>query len=393
LAIWSSPDGCSETDGNTGVIKTYQYDANQRMVGFSNGRTADDAQDITYRYNPDGIRTKTIIGGSSTDYIVDSNRDYAQVIAEQVNSTEIAKEYVFGYDLLSQNTAVVIDGAADGETQTDTAFYHYDSLGTTRNLSNDSGIITDDYFYEAFGDLLASTGTTDNDYLYTGEQYDAALDNYYLRARYYHQGVGRFTQMDEWYGKPCTPLTLNKYLYVHSDPLNGIDLSGYMRISDVKVASYGQAKIRTATVESRVSVFSGKTKGRQVNLKRQVGCFIGKQFIDAKRDKVEGHHPLQQSIGGAERQVLLSTAKMTHQLLHTVQNMLFREAGLPPLNTSAARFESFFSSNPGTRRLAFNTAITAAKRVDQFCGYKGKTSFESNIKREMKRWIKSNDLL
>ena len=250
MAIWSSPDGCSETDGNTGVIKTYQYDANQRMVGFSNGRTADDAQDITYRYNPDGIRTKTIIGGSSTDYIVDSNRDYTQVIAEQVNSTEIAKEYVFGYDLLSQNTAVVIDGAADGETQTDTAFYHYDSLGTTRNLSNDSGIITDDYFYEAFGDLLVSTGTTDNDYLYTGEQYDAALDNYYLRARYYNQNIGRMTQFDTYEGSQLDALSLHKYIYTHADPVNNIDPSGNITRASITASLRINGVLRTASTNS-----------------------------------------------------------------------------------------------------------------------------------------------
>ena len=172
-----------------------------------------------------------------------------------MNNVDIAKEYVFGDDLLSQNTAAIVDdsvdgaveGADSGETQTDTVFYHYDSLGTTRNLSNDSGVITDDYFYEAFGDLLASTGTTDNDYLYTGEQYDAALDNYYLRARYYNQGVGRFTQQDTYQGRLPEPETLHKYMYAHADPINNIDPSGNVTIAQL---------IRTLEIADRIATLS-----------------------------------------------------------------------------------------------------------------------------------------
>ena len=44
--------------------------------------------------------------------------------------------------------------------------------------------ITDTYSYDAYGVLLQKTGDTDNDYLYTGEQYNALTGLYYLRARY-----------------------------------------------------------------------------------------------------------------------------------------------------------------------------------------------------------------
>ncbi|WP_200911156.1 RHS repeat-associated core domain-containing protein, partial [Pseudoalteromonas sp. P1-9] len=56
--------------------------------------------------------------------------------------------------------------------------------------------------------LQNQTGTTDNNYLYTGEQFDGDLDQYYLRARYYDQGVGRFTQQDAWMGRDGEPVTL-----------------------------------------------------------------------------------------------------------------------------------------------------------------------------------------
>lgn len=204
----------TESDGIT--IKTYSYNANQRMTSYNDG-----SQSISYQYNPDGIRVSKDVDGSETHFIVDSNQPYAQVIAEQDESDVIGKEYVFGTDLLSQNTAI------------ETNFYHYDSLGTTRDLSDNTATISDSYFYEAFGDLLASSGSTDNDYKYTGEQFDAEFDNYYLRARYYNQDVGRFTQMDEFQGWSRQPVSLNKYLYANSDPVNFTDPSGYVSLSNI----------------------------------------------------------------------------------------------------------------------------------------------------------------
>jgi len=50
--------------------------------------------------------------------------------------------------------------------------------------------VTDTYEYDAFGNKVNSTGTTPNNYLYRGEQYDTDLSLYYLRARYYNPTTG-----------------------------------------------------------------------------------------------------------------------------------------------------------------------------------------------------------
>ena len=51
-----------------------------------------------------------------------------------------------------------------------------------------------------------------------------------MRARYYDQGLGRFTQLDTWPGIVDSPVTLNKYLYADVDPLMNIDPSGHFSI-------------------------------------------------------------------------------------------------------------------------------------------------------------------
>jgi RHS repeat-associated protein len=99
-------------------------------------------------------------------------------------------------------------------------------LGSTRFLTNKSGQITDTYNYNAFGKLFRSSGSTVNNYRYTGEQYDLGLDEYYLRQRYYRPSIGRFTRMDTFSGFSTEPLSLNKYLYAHANPVIYTDPSG-----------------------------------------------------------------------------------------------------------------------------------------------------------------------
>jgi RHS repeat-associated protein len=138
------------------------------------------------------------------------------------NNAVATTTYTYGDDLVSQIKSAGV------------FTYHYDGLGSTRQLSDSAGVGTDNYNYEAFGKLINSTGHTENSYLYTGEQYDAGLDNYYLRARYYDQNVGRFTQMDTWAGRMPEPISLNKYTYAASSLVHFIDPSGNTyQLSDV----------------------------------------------------------------------------------------------------------------------------------------------------------------
>lgn len=47
--------------------------------------------------------------------------------------------------------------------------------------------VTDTYDYDTFGNLINQTGSTPNNYLFAGEQYDPALGLYYNRARSEHE--------------------------------------------------------------------------------------------------------------------------------------------------------------------------------------------------------------
>ena len=103
------------------------------------------------------------------------------------------------------------------------------------------------YDYDAFGNLLHSTaagippgGTTvtatPNEFLFAGEQFDSDLGLYYNRARYLNVSTGRFWSMDTDEGKDFDPLTLHKYLYAHTNPVNRIDPTGHDDFSEVAAA-------------------------------------------------------------------------------------------------------------------------------------------------------------
>jgi RHS repeat-associated protein len=104
--------------------------------------------------------------------------------------------------------------------------YGYDGHGSVRQLFDSTGAVTDTYDYDAFGNLINSTGTTPNVYMFAGEAYDAALGLYYNRARYLNTTTGRFWSMDAFPGDLESPVSLHRYTYVGNEPVSRKDPTG-----------------------------------------------------------------------------------------------------------------------------------------------------------------------
>jgi len=203
-----------DANGNTVTSggRTFAYDSENRLTSMNNGG-------VTIIYDGDGNRVSKTASGVTTLYLVDdlNPTGYAQVI-EELSGGAVQREYAYGLQRINENQ--IISG-----TWTP-SFYGYDGGGSVRQLTNLAAAVTDRYNYDAFGNLLNSTGATPNNYLYRGEQYDTNLNLYYLRARYYNPATGRFMSRDPNAGKLKDPKSLHKYLYADGNPVDGMDPSG-----------------------------------------------------------------------------------------------------------------------------------------------------------------------
>lgn len=205
-----------DSNGNTlsrttgGALVRYSYDARNKLTQI----TQPDSSTVTYVYDADGNRVRSVGPGATTNYVVDPTTRTPEVVVETNSSGQIVASYTYGLGLISQRRSGV------------DSFYISDALGSTRALTNSQGAVTDRYSYDAFGQLLSSTGTTVNSFLYTGEQKDDAAGLYYLRARNYDPAIGRFMTQDLHEGSLQEPASLNKYVYVQNNPVNMTDPTG-----------------------------------------------------------------------------------------------------------------------------------------------------------------------
>lgn len=203
-----------DQNGNTTQARgaAYAYDSENRLTEVNGGL-------VRYVYDGDGNRVARIAGGVTTRYLVDTNNltGYAQVVEELVGES-VQRQYSYGHDLVSQRQLIGAEWRV--------SFYGYDGHGSVRYLTDAGGAVTDTYAFDAFGNLVARTGATPNDYLYAGEQFDAGVGLYYLRARYMNPEGGRFLTMDPFGGAAFDPRSLHKYLYTGNQPTDRIDPSG-----------------------------------------------------------------------------------------------------------------------------------------------------------------------
>lgn len=210
-----------DNNGNmlTKGSQTFTWDRANRLVSLTNGATT-----ASYTYNGDGVRVGRTVDGATTAYLQDLASGLPVVLRETASGTPT--DYVYGTDLVL--------GLSIGTP----TYYHTDGLGSTRLLTNNSGVVTDTYSYDAFGAIYSQTGSSTQSYKFTGEQFDPESGLVYLRARYYDPDIGRMLQED-YFSTSTITQSINKFVYVRNNPLNLIDPNGYEpNVSDFNLLKY-----------------------------------------------------------------------------------------------------------------------------------------------------------
>ena len=268
-----------DANGNTtsrtkdGVTTNYIWDDQNRLVEV---QTPDGI--VNYAYDDENIRVSETVDGVTTSYLLDKNRPYGQVLAEYTDGV-LDASYVYGLDLIEQ------------ERDGDEYYYSVDGLGSTRGLTDENGEVTDSYAYDAFGNLISSTGGTENDYLFAGEQFDERLGQYYLRQRYYDAATGRFTRRDTYEGRLSEPITLHKYVYGNSNPIRFIDPTGlFSSLNEVSAANSLRttiANIYGQIADQALNVISSGGSLSLEGLATELAWNLAPAVLDAGKDFIK----------------------------------------------------------------------------------------------------------
>ncbi len=108
---------------------------------------------------------------------------------------------------------------------TATSYYHTDTLGSTRLVTDGLKNILFSDNYQPFGQDNG-TPTGSQTYKFTGKPYSSATGLYYYGARWYDPSIGRFISPDPDSGQIYNPQSLNPYIYVMNSPTRLVDPDG-----------------------------------------------------------------------------------------------------------------------------------------------------------------------
>ena len=99
----------------------------------------------------------------------------------------------------------------------------FDGLGSERTVTNSSGAVQGTLTLSAFGQTIASTGSSTSAYQYgatSGYRTEGDAGLTLVGCRFYDAQVGRFISRD-------TDLDQKPYAYCEGDPVNSVDPSGH----------------------------------------------------------------------------------------------------------------------------------------------------------------------
>jgi RHS repeat-associated protein len=216
-------NGNTTNQAKPGELLTFEYDESNRLVANTvNGIRSESG------YNADGIRNRQTTAGATTKWLIDPNRDFAQTL-EASESGQLITTWQFGDDLISQVN--LVGGSARERVLL------ADGTGSVRKAVDETGLVSDSFEYDAYGEELSRTGASEIDHRYRAEQLDPATGFYNLRARQLDPTIGRFLTQDSFTGAPTIPQSHNLYAYAHGDPVQFADPSGHSPLMNSLIAT------------------------------------------------------------------------------------------------------------------------------------------------------------
>lgn len=120
-------------------------------------------------------------------------------------------------------------------------------------IANTSGSIVVNYTYDAWGNVLSTTGSmastvgAANPIRYRSYYYDTEIGFYYLQTRYYDPAIRRFINADGYLNANGDILGFNMYTYCGNNPVMGYDPTGEVNWKNVAIGIVTVAAIAGLT--------------------------------------------------------------------------------------------------------------------------------------------------
>lgn len=285
-----------DANGNltSGGGRSYSWNVENLPTSISVGGTTE-----SYRYNADGQRVSRVVGSQTTVYLGESWEE--DVVGGQARS----------HVLLNGVPVAVVTWS--GTTAQSIVYLHQDHLGSisvATSAANGSPVLLNAQEFDPWG-AVRSGGISQTRRNYTGQQRDGTGLLYY-NARYYDPAIGRFISADTivpgsnpltvwpsdsvagaaWSTRgsgPANPQDLNRYTYVHNNPVRHTDPTGHC-IGPVIIACGAAAAAGFVEVVVTAVVGAGVVTGAAA-----AGAYAGEVYAAA-----EANPDAVGSVGGAE---------------------------------------------------------------------------------------------
>jgi RHS repeat-associated protein len=211
-------------DGAGETIAAYTYDGDGKRLTKTAKNTSGQFETTTYHYIQGALQYETVSGDPAN--VIRAN--YIRSPEGQLLGVRLYKPTLQQYTYY---------------------YYHYNAHGDVVAVTDSNGDVYRQYVYDPYGNLIKMADGTGNPvkdkngvdittnlqddpefnhaYTYRGYRYDAETGLYFLNARYYHAGIGRFLTKDSVLGDQSNPQTLNRYAYCGGDPVNNVDPNGH----------------------------------------------------------------------------------------------------------------------------------------------------------------------
>jgi len=221
----------SDAEGDT----TYEYDIENGLVRVEtpSGDTWE------YTYDALGNRVAVALNGLETSYVHDP-MGLIDVAAQYDNTGTLAARYIHGIGLVSR-----IDAGGDR------AYYSFDAIGNTRQMTDASGVVKNNYDYCPFGVPLQVDEAVANPFRFAGQfgVMDDGSGLAFMRRRHFAPGLGRFVSpepLDHRIG------AANLYAYPGNAPTYMIDPLGLQPLTPEEVRRALSRAYDVGTEERRI---------------------------------------------------------------------------------------------------------------------------------------------